>query len=390
MVENESQISDKLSGRRIFWALFISIGFSVYLLVSGLMSVSFEKVGVDKEGQYEWVDANDDGKVNTDDPDEFVKVEEGGNYQKLTYKNAFNNIDWGWHTVFWIIMAVLMMAIRDIAYMIRIQILTEKKLSWTSSAYVILIWEFASALSPGVVGGAGVAMFILNREKIPLGRSTAIVLITALMDNLFYIVVIPVVFLFISQEQLFPDGSETSQGIFWLGYTIIFTVCTILFVSIFVFPKLIKTIIVTVFRLPILRRWKEDAIQTGDDVIITSKELGGMKPRYWISSFGATILSWTARFLVINFILMIVVNVGLIDHFLIFGRQLVMWLIMLVSPTPGGSGVAEWAFSEFLGQFSVSVLVISGLAFLWRLISYFPYLIIGPILLPRWLRRTRK
>lgn len=389
MVENESQISDKLSGRRIFWAVFISIAISAYLLISGLLSTSFEKVAKGKTGQYEWVDDNGNGKVDHDDPKEFKQVESGGQYEKLTYKNAFKDIDWGWHTIMLIVVALLMMVIRDVAYMIRIRILTEKRLSWKSSVYVILIWEFASALSPGVVGGAGVAMFILNREKIPLGKSTAIVLITALMDNLFYIVVIPIVFIFISQAQLFPEGSETSQGIFWLGYTIIFTVCTILFLSIFVFPRLIKTIIVTIFRLPFLRKWKDNAIQTGDDVIITSRELSGQKPMFWLSAFGATILSWTARFLVINFILMIAIDVGIIDHFLIFGRQLVMWLIMLVSPTPGGSGVAEWAFSEFLGQFSISILVVYGLAFLWRMISYFPYLIIGPILFPRWLRKTR-
>jgi uncharacterized protein (TIRG00374 family) len=61
---------------------------------------------------------------------------------------------------------------------------------------------------------------------------------------------------------------------------------------------------------------------------------------------------------------------------------------MLVSPTPGGSGVAEFAFGELLVSFSQSTFLLAALAILWRLISYFPYLFIGAFLLPRWLKRN--
>jgi hypothetical protein len=74
------------------------------------------------------------------------------------------------------------------------------------------------------------------------------------------------------------------------------------------------------------------------------------------------------------------------DHLLILGKQLVLWLLMRVSPTPGGSGIAEYAFGELMVTFSQSALLLAALAILWRLISYFPYLFIGAVLLPRWLR----
>jgi hypothetical protein len=63
---------------------------------------------------------------------------------------------------------------------------------------------------------------------------------------------------------------------------------------------------------------------------------------------------------------------------------------MMISPTPGGSGVAEYAFGELMISFSRSTLLIAALALLWRLISYFPYLVIGAIILPRWLRKENK
>ena len=60
---------------------------------------------------------------------------------------------------------------------------------------------------------------------------------------------------------------------------------------------------------------------------------------------------------------------------------------MLISPTPGSTGVAEIAFSGFLKDF-IPYGLAAALAFLWRLISYYPYLFIGAIILPRWIRRT--
>ena len=65
-----------------------------------------------------------------------------------------------------------------------------------------------------------------------------------------------------------------------------------------------------------------------------------------------------------------------------------MWLFMLVSPTPGGSGVAEYAFAELLTSFTASGVLLAALAFIWRLISYFPYLFLGAYLLPRWIAQT--
>ena len=119
--------------------------------------------------------------------------------------------------------------------------------------------------------------------------------------------------------------------------------------------------------------------------MITSKELKGKPPKFWIKSFGATLASWTARYWVVNFI--ILAFIPLSDHLLIYGRQLVMWVIMLISPTPGGAGIAELAFSGFLRDF-IPVGLIAALALLWRLISYYPYLFIGAFILPKWIKKT--
>ena len=142
-----------------------------------------------------------------------------------TITSVLGAIDWTGGSVMWLLGAILFTAGRDFFYMLRIRILTHKKLTWKASFYVIMIWEFASALSPGVVGGAAVAMFILNRESIPFGKATAIVIITAFMDNLFFVVMIPFVFLFIHHSDLFPKGIDSSMPLmwwFWIGCSVIF------------------------------------------------------------------------------------------------------------------------------------------------------------------------
>ncbi|MBT5977294.1 MAG: UPF0104 family protein, partial [Flavobacteriales bacterium] len=63
-------------------------------------------------------------------------------------KEALSAINWTWTSTLWIGVALVMVALRDIGYMIRIRILTEKKLNWRQAFDVIMLWEFASSVTP--------------------------------------------------------------------------------------------------------------------------------------------------------------------------------------------------------------------------------------------------
>jgi uncharacterized protein (TIRG00374 family) len=136
---------------------------------------------------------------------------------------------------------------------------------------------------------------------------------------------------------------------------------------------------------PIIRRFRDKLEQVGSDIVLTSKEFSSRSFLFWLKVFGATLLSWTGRYLVINMILAAFLSFGIYEHLVILAKQFMLWVMMLISPTPGASGVAEWAFTKIMGSFATSALLISSLAILWRLISYFPYLFVGSLLLPRWL-----
>ncbi len=352
-----------------------------------LTKVEYVKVASGK-GEFVSVDSNRDGKIDPNNSLEF-RSSKRGDYIQKTAVDILQSVPLNASTVGWLCCALLAMLGRDLSYMWRIRILTSKQLSWRSSFRTIMIWEYASALAPGVLSGATVAMFILNREGVKLGKATAIVITTAFFDNLFFVVMIPLVFCFYNYQLILP--SEIGAGgstAFWTGYFVFFLLCSLLFVSLFVFPSFMKNVLNTITKISFLKRWNVKANETGENVKTTAIEFRTEKSSFWIKTGLATIFSWTSRYLVISFIFQAFVSLGFTQHILLLCKQFVLWMFMRIAPTPGGSGVAEWAFGELLSTFSASAIIVGSLAIIWRIIGYFPYIVIGSILLPRWLSRS--
>ncbi len=301
------------------------------------------------------------------------------------------SLDLGLQAIYWFLVAFIFQGIRDIANMIRLRILTDGSISWRNTFQAVLLWEFANAVTPAFIGGSAIALYILRREGLTMGKSTAVVMIIAMLDELFFILVIPFVFLttgysshFIYLDNL-PFNMHT-KGIFYTGYIfIIFLILTIL-TGIFLSPGGFKKVIIFIFRLPFLRRWSDYAIQTGDEIISASVLLRKKSWWFWILTFSLTVVVWSARFLVVNALITGFNPVP--DHLFLYGRQAVMWVILMISPTPGGSGIAEYIFPQFFGVF-IAGDIADIVALLWRTISYYPYLLIGTLILPFWYQRVR-
>ena len=132
--------------------------------------------------------------------------------------------------------------------------------------------------------------------------------------------------------------------------------------------------------------------RTGDELITTSIELKGKSFGYWAKAFIATALTWTARFMVLNFLILALnpeLGFHIMQQLLFFAKQLVMWVILMISPTPGASGFAEWGVPAFFkSDFAENTQ--AAVAVLWRAISYYPYLALGLLVLPVWLRKLMK
>jgi uncharacterized protein (TIRG00374 family) len=291
------------------------------------------------------------------------------------------------------------MVCRDLGYMIRIRVLSDKDLTWRQAFRVIMLWEFTSAITPSTVGGTAVAVVFLHKEGLTVGRSTAVVLATSFLDELYFVIMLPVILLLVGWDALFTTSLH-GTGISFLnelalitaiGYSVILIWVILVGYGLFFNPEGIRKLIIRFFKLPLIRRWHEAAVRAGDDIVESSHELRKRHFSFWLKAATATFLSWTARYWVVNAILVAFFTIN--DHFLIFARQLVTWIMMIISPSPGGSGFAELILGRYISdQIPVDPLIAGSIALaiaiIWRIISYYPYLIIGALLVPGWIDRN--
>ena len=293
------------------------------------------------------------------------------------------------HTIFWILIAFCFMLGRDIGFIIRYRYLTEKQLSWKQCIKVTLLAEFGTAITPSSVGGSSMAVLFLAKENIPVGRSTAMVFVTLLLDEMFFVITFPILLIFVPFDTLFANTSALGTSVlalFIVAYIIKMLLCTLLIVGLFFKPQAIRWLIIKVFRLPFLSRWHKSAAKAGDDIIISSREIRGKGLSYWFPLITATILSWASRYLVVNAIFMAFFQVH--DNLLIFARQFIMWIVMVISPTPGGSGFSEFIFQQYLSEFIPLAGTVPLIILLWRLLTYYNYLFVGALIVPRWVKRA--
>ncbi len=302
----------------------------------------------------------------------------------------------GW-TVFWLIVAVLFIMGRDVGYMIRIRVLSGGHLSWRQAFRVIMLWEFTSAITPSAVGGTSVAVIYVHKEGISVGRSSAIVMLTSFLDEIYFIVMFPLLMAIVGFDNLFDivaGGGVVAKGLITfalVGYFLKLAYVLLLSYGLFYNPQGLKWLLMRIFRLRWLRRWYRAAYHVGEDIILSSYEIRRYGFRFWLKSGLATFLSWSSRYLVANALVMAFFSVS--DQFLLFARQLVMWIMMLVMPTPGGSGFAEYVFTNYCSDLievpvALQVGAATLIAVLWRLVTYYPYLAAGVIIFPRWLKRN--
>ena len=309
--------------------------------------------------------------------------------------DVFSGVRFTWRSVFWLFMAVLFMFGRDLGYIVRIRVLSGNELSWLQAFRVIMLWEFTSAVTPSAVGGTSVAIVYVHKEGIGVGRSSAIVMLTSFLDEVYFIVMFPLLMLLVGRTELFDVGASgvvvrSLMNFALVGYFVKLAYVLLLSYGLFVNPHGIKSLLVRIFRLRFLRRWAQGAEKTGDDIVRSSLEIRRHGFRFWFEAGASTFLSWSSRYMVANALVLAFFSVG--DQFLLFARQLVMWIMMLVMPTPGGSGFAEYVFSTYCRDLievpaALQLGAATLIALMWRGVTYYPYLAIGAVIFPRWIKR---
>lgn len=293
-------------------------------------------------------------------------------------------------TVVGLWIALLFVVGRDFGLSWRFHTIADGKLTWKRAIRTDIMCAFTSAITPSVVGGSALAIFYLNREGIKLGRATTLTLTTLFLDELFFVVFCPVIVALVPLESLFgipalstEDGHIFLSGVqivFWLVYAGIVVWTTILYFAIIAKPEASERLIKRAAHWRILRRFSARLEGMADNMVATSAWVKGRSMHWWLKVFGATVLSWFSRYFVVNALFWAFIPGS--SALLVFARQFVVWVVLMVSPTPGGSGISEWLFSNYYGDLIGDLGVAAILALVWRLFSYYIYIIAGCLLMP--------
>ena len=205
---------------------------------------------------------------------------------------------------------------------------------------VDLMCAFTSAITPSAVGGSPAAIFYLNREGISVGRAATLTLTTLMLDEFFFVLFCPIIVLTIPFDSLFGEGGlvlGSVRIIFWTVYSVIVVYTFVLYAGILWRPQAVARVFHKIFSLRWIRRWQPAVDRMTGNMVV--------------------------------------------------GRQFVVWVVLMVSPTPGGSGVSEWLFSNYYGDLIGNTSLALLLAIVWRLFSYYVYLIAGAFLVPRYFKK---
>jgi hypothetical protein len=201
---------------------------------------------------------------------------------KTTSWELLRSFEWAERSTWALLGVIACVLLRDIGYIIRLRILSFQSFSWRQATENILLWELASALTPSVVGGSAVAVVILKRDGMRLGKSLATVFATALLDEAFYLILVPMVFLWSLQSGygIFPEipaGVDVANWgipvLFGLAYAFIATLTTTMVFGLVIKPQATHRMLRKLTTKKIVRRWSARMSTWSDELLEASQSM---------------------------------------------------------------------------------------------------------------------
>lgn len=297
----------------------------------------------------------------------------------------------GYQEIFYLLLAFALMLVRDGGMMWRFRIMSGKQLSWRSAFNVHILSEFTSAITPSALGGSSLVMLFLKKEGILLGKGVTITMINLFFDELIFVIFCPIILLFVPFSEIFNSSSvltSTISALFWTVYAGYVFWTAFLFIGLFVRPTMISSFFTLIFKFKIFKKWQYKADNFKSNLLSSSAEISKKKLKFWLEIFGLTILTWTARFMVVN--MLFLAFISQINHIVIFGRQMILWMVIHLTPTPGGSGFYEYMFNNYYSDILPQATQLLIIIAVWRILTYYNYLIAGTLIVSKWLKPKKK
>lgn len=289
------------------------------------------------------------------------------------------------------LLVLLFTLFKDFSGMYRLRVMAGSPLTFRQLFRIRMLYEFTSAVTPSAAGGSSLEVIFIHREGIKISRAMSMTILALFMDEMLMIVLFPLLLLVIPYADLFTSNGYFQYGYLWafiIGYAMKFVWVTLLFIGLFCKSTILVKIIGWIFKLKFLRKYKMRGLRTALELRNCAREIQHEGFGYWVRMSLSTIGIWGFRFLIANAAIMIFNPLTAADNLMCFARQYILGIVGMIVPTPGGSGFAEVMFGDFLSEFIVQTMSIVAITSIWRICTYYYYLIAGVIILPQWLGKS--
>lgn len=283
----------------------------------------------------------------------------------------------------------------------RISFVSRHSLGFKTGIRCQLMWDFASNISPSVVGGAPLTAYYISRESrvtsmetkasrkgpIAIGDASAVMTYVMLLDQVWFALSVPVILV----ASLYMDVIPAAAGTVGLWTAMIYFVGLMAYAGIFAYatlfhPELLSRIAAKLFKLPFLRRFRDRVLKEMEQFGVRAAVLRKQKKDFFLRGFFLTSGTWLARYSLA--VLVIWSFVPDVDTLLLTMRSIAQTISSLIMPTPGGAGGIEGLYALFFGDLLPSAALIVPSLLTWRILGYYIFLVMGVTISTRHLQRT--
>lgn len=262
---------------------------------------------------------------------------------------------------------------------LRLNLISKGKLGIAAGIRGQLAWDFFSNVTPSAIGGAPFAALYVARDKqIDVGESTAVLLFSMLLDQLWFALTIPIVI----AASLYFEVIPASLGEIGLVAFLLYFVAMLGWVSLFGYatmfrPDLLQRVASWIFRMKWLSRFHDRVLREMRQLRHRALILRSQPASFYVKGSLLTIGTWASRYLLPLFIVWSFLSE--FDQVLIVLRTAAMTLGSLVLPTPGGVGGVEGLYALFIGTL-IPAAALAPTLLLWRFLGYYLFVGLGVFL----------
>ena len=258
----------------------------------------------------------------------------------------------------------------------RFSYISRGKLGFWQALRGQLAWDFFSNVTPAALGGGPFAAIYVSKDsKIPIGESTALVLFTILLDQLWSVLMVPIILITALYLSVIPEGAGTVGTVAILGYFAAMLGWVLLLGYSTLFrPDIIERISDRIFRIKFLRRFRERMASAMGQMSESARILRTQPMAFFGKAFLLSAGTWIPRYLLPVFIVLSVLPS--LDAILLGLRSITMMVCSFVVPTPGGAGGIEGLYALFIGPLLPKSFVAPTLL-MWRFLGYYIFVAMG-------------